>query len=126
MELDEDDFFAPSAASSEGCGEEFWSDSPVREQPRRRAGGRLGRPQPTPAHGLVGVWLVGEDASLASAPSAAGVALGQPVPRSRQVQGLALIHWGYESREPTSPMCNPALPVLAVLMFVGIVACGAC
>ena len=92
-------FAAPSAASSEGRGEEFWSDGSSPGPVRRRVGGHFGRPRPPPEEGDVGVWLVSVLPELGAGSSADG-ALPPEVRCRHQVAGLAVISWAYTPEEP--------------------------
>ena len=104
----DESFGSPSAAPSEGC-EEFWSDDePDQPQLRRRGGGRLGRPRPTPAAGTVGVWLLTECPELAAASSSADAGILPVESRRSQVEGVAVVHWDYEREEPLPPAPDAA------------------
>ena len=61
----------------------FFPPSPDHGLLRRRSGGRLGRPRPTPDHGKVGAWLVSEEYEHRAAGSSADVLPGAVVPVRR-------------------------------------------
>ena len=105
MASDNESFSAPSAALSEGCGEDFFAESPEPGQLRNRSGGRQGHPVATPDNGRVGVWLISEDPSHAAV-SSTDAGSGPVVSWNRQAEGVALIGWRVELEEAL-PDDNP-------------------